>query len=563
MPILNWIGKEKIVNHDKDVPFRLMKKNKKYSLGKSENLILEGDNLEALKALMPFYYGKIKCIYIDPPYNTGNEKWVYNDKVNSPKIKEWLGKAVGPESEDLCRHDKWLCMMYPRLKLLRDLLSDEGVIFVSIDDNEQPNLRILMDDIFGAKNFITQFVWEKTQHFGRQKVNYYSNCEYVQVYAKNLLLNNKLKELLVEKIKLEFDDAPLYNASNNESKLTFPAGRVTFNIRDGEYLKTRDKKYKLLNRVIVKNGKNKNILTLSFKSRWSQKKVDKEIKKGAKFWIKSNNFAIRVIYGNDKRFNDSSKQIVFTNQNNPFVAIDRFGQRVGTTETGSAELENIFGVKGSFNYPKPSTLIRYLLSLCFDPETNEYPNNFIVLDSFAGSGTTAHAVLDLNKEDGGNRKFILVELEKNIAKNVTAERVKRVAKGYLYKKNNGETAKVLGLGGGFEYVQLGESLFNKDGMINKEVKFNDLANYIYFTETYTNLEKNKIKGNYLGDYGSCHYFLLFDGIGKNILNRKFLKNLKGKKGKKIIYADKCLLDDDVLEKHQIVFKQIPYQIKIY
>src|SRR3989344_5083818 len=143
MPTLNWIGKEAVMNHDKEVPFRLLKKVKSASVGKdSQNLIIHGDNLEALKALMPFYGSKIKCIYIDPPYNTGNEQWVYNDKVNSPKIKKWLGKVVGGELEDLCRHDKWLCMMYPRIKLLRDLLRDDGAIFISIDDNEHCHLKI-------------------------------------------------------------------------------------------------------------------------------------------------------------------------------------------------------------------------------------------------------------------------------------------------------------------------------------------------------------------------------------------------------------------------------------
>src|SRR3989344_1617640 len=162
MPTLNWIGKEAVVNHDKEVPFRLLKKVKSASVGEnSQNLIIHGDNLEALKALMPYYQGKIKCIYIDPPYNTGNEGWVYNDKVNSPKIKKWLGRVVGREAEDLCRHDKWLCMMYPRLKLLRDLLSEDGVIFVSIDDNEHCNLKQLMDEIFDFKNRIDRglIIW--------------------------------------------------------------------------------------------------------------------------------------------------------------------------------------------------------------------------------------------------------------------------------------------------------------------------------------------------------------------------------------------------------------------
>src|SRR3989344_7567039 len=185
MPILNWIAKEKIENHDKDVPFRLLKKNKKLSLGdKSENLIVEGDNLEALKALMPFYYGKVKCIYIDPPYNTGNEKWVYNDKVNSKQIKAWLNKVVGAEGEDLCRHDKWLCMMYPRLKLLHDLLSDDGVIFISIDDNEVAALRFLMDEIFGENKFLAQIIVEANRR-GQTYKQISKTHEYVICYTKS------------------------------------------------------------------------------------------------------------------------------------------------------------------------------------------------------------------------------------------------------------------------------------------------------------------------------------------------------------------------------------------
>jgi adenine specific DNA methylase Mod len=162
MPLLSWIGKDKVVNHDKELPFRVLKTVKELSVGEaSKNLLIEGDNLEALKALMPFYYGKVKCIYIDPPYNTGNEGWVYNDKVNNPQIKSWINKVVGSEGEDLCRHDKWLCMMYPRLKLLHQLLSDTGFIFISIDEKEVHHLRILMDEIFGESNFLTFFLWKK------------------------------------------------------------------------------------------------------------------------------------------------------------------------------------------------------------------------------------------------------------------------------------------------------------------------------------------------------------------------------------------------------------------
>ena len=168
MPTLEWIGKDKVINHHQEVPFRVLER--KYSFDESgqheedngsENMIIRGDNLEALKALLPRYEGRIKCIYIDPPYNTGNEGWVYNDNVNDPKIKKWLGEVVGKEGEDLTRHDKWLCMMYPRLKLLQKLLAEDGVIFISIDDREQVLLRMICNEIFGESNFLAQFVWQK------------------------------------------------------------------------------------------------------------------------------------------------------------------------------------------------------------------------------------------------------------------------------------------------------------------------------------------------------------------------------------------------------------------
>src|SRR3972149_8587875 len=163
MPTLNWIGKDAVINHHKEVPFRLLKCRADLSVGDpdSGNLLVQGDNLEALKALLPYYRKQVKCIYIDPPYNTGNEGWVYNDAVNSPEIKKWLGEAVGGEAEDLSRHDKWLCMMYPRLVLLREFLRDDGAIFISIDDNEVAHLRCAMDEIFGAQNFVARGIWQK------------------------------------------------------------------------------------------------------------------------------------------------------------------------------------------------------------------------------------------------------------------------------------------------------------------------------------------------------------------------------------------------------------------
>ena len=534
MPSLNWIGKEKIVNHDKDVPFRLMRKNKKYSLGESENLILEGDNLEALKALMPFYYGKIKCIYIDPPYNTGNEKWVYNDKVNSPKIKEWLGKVVGPEGEDLTRHDKWLCMMYPRLKLLQDLLSEDGVIFVSIDDTEHCYLKQILDEVFGSENFIANIVWQK-KYSPQNDARYFSDMhDFIVVYAKKRNTNGDLggwvRNLIV---RSEEQNARYKNPDNDRRGPWKPADLSVKRVTEKD-----------IYQITTPSGRK--VLPPKGRS-WvtSQEQVKK--------WIADN----RVWFGKNGSNIPSVK--IFLSEVQEGVVPVTWWDRVfaGDNQEAKQELKQIFQKSElPFETPKPVQLLKRILQVATSQEDT-------ILDSFAGSGTTAQAVLDLNKEDGGNRKFILVELEEKIAKNITAERVKRVTKGYSYKTSSGKTEKVAGLGGGFEYVELGEPLFDKDGMINKTVSFEDMARYVYFTETRTNLESKKIIGNCLGEFGGSLYYLLFKSIGKNTLDRNILKQLKGMSGQKIVYADKCLLDEDELEKNQIVFKQIPYAVKIY
>ena len=191
MPTLEWIGKSKVINHHQEVPFRVLER--KYSFDEngehsedngSDNMIIRGDNLEALKALLPRYEGRVKCIYIDPPYNTGNEGWVYNDNVNDPKIKKWLGEVVGKEGEDLTRHDKWLCMMYPRLKLLQKLLADDGVIFISIDDNELYNLKAICDEIFGSNNFVANVIWQKTYSPRNDALGIPYETDNILVYSK-------------------------------------------------------------------------------------------------------------------------------------------------------------------------------------------------------------------------------------------------------------------------------------------------------------------------------------------------------------------------------------------
>lgn len=194
MPTLEWIGKEKVINHHMDVPYRVLNRVYSYDLNGqhsedngSENKIIHGDNLEALKSLLPEYVGRIKCIYIDPPYNTGNENWIYNDNVNDPKIKKWLGEVVGKEGEDLSRHDKWLCMMYPRLQLLHKLLADDGAIFISIDDNEVAQLKMVCDEIFGSRNFKSQIIRNTGTPTGQGNTIIASEIDYILVYAKSSL----------------------------------------------------------------------------------------------------------------------------------------------------------------------------------------------------------------------------------------------------------------------------------------------------------------------------------------------------------------------------------------
>lgn len=387
----------------------------------TENLYIEGDNLEALKLLQEGYLGKIRAIYIDPPYNTGND-FVYEDdfsreaeeyKQNSGQLDD-AGNRLFQNTESNGRfHSDWLNMIYPRLSLAKDLLSADGVIFISVDDNEQANMKKICDEVFGERNFVTMFIWEKTQHFGRQRLNSYSNCDYILCYAKKLF-SDKLKELLVERVNDSLLDAPLYNASNNFSTLTFPAGIVRFNIKDGRYTRSDSEDYELLAPVTVKDGTNAEEFSLRFRSRWSNAKVQEEIKNGTTFWVKTKSFAIRAIYGEGKKTNVAPKQFIFTNPNNPMCAESRFGDRIGTSEKATAELASLIGVS-AFSYPKPVSLIAYLLSMIYDEKKGAFADSFTVLDFFSGSATTAQAVMQLNAEDGGKRKFILVQLPEKCA----------------------------------------------------------------------------------------------------------------------------------------------------
>ena len=264
MPTLEWIGKSKVINHHQEVPFRVLER--KYSFDEngqhnedngSENMIIRGDNLEALKALLPRYEGRVKCIYIDPPYNTGNEGWVYNDNVNDPKIKKWLGEVVGKEGEDLTRHDKWLCMMYPRLKLLQKLLADDGAIFISIDDAEFFNLRSICNEVFGEQNFIATVIWRKNYAPKSTAKHFSEDHDYILVFGKNADMWTPHKMPRTEKQNKAYknpdnDPRGLWRPNNLAARnyyskgtysITCPSGRVINGPPSGSYWRVSEEKF--------------------------------------------------------------------------------------------------------------------------------------------------------------------------------------------------------------------------------------------------------------------------------------------------------------------------------
>lgn len=445
----SWVGKHEAIVEAGRATAKTLRPNLEdsFDFDSTKNIFISGDNLDVLRILQESYLNKVDVVYIDPPYNTGND-FVYSDKfqMSDEELKRGMNlinedgwNVIGltkNEKYSARFHSDWLSMIYPRLRLARNLLKDSGVIFISIGEMEQAHLKEICNEIFGEANFICNFVVEKTQHFGRQKLNSYNNVDYILCYAKELIdENSQLKELLVEFVKEEFEDAPLYNKSNNENVIHFPKGTVKFNLKDGYYSESTDSKYLLLDEVEVKDGINNNSFRLKFRSRWSNETVQNEISKGTRFWVKTQNFAIRAIYSEGKKSTEAPKQIIFTNQKNPTATKSRFNQRIDTFENATTELEDLIG-EGMFSYPKPVSLIKYLLSLVF--VDNEHLKEALVLDFFAGSATTAEAVLQLNSEEGVDWRYILCTLDEEVAENSTARKngfgtIDQIARERIYR----------------------------------------------------------------------------------------------------------------------------------
>ena len=548
MPTLNWIGKDKVISHHQDVPYRVLERKYGFTAKngdqteptESGNKIIHGDNLEALKSLLPEYEGKVKCIYIDPPYNTGNKDWVYNDNVDHPKMQKWLENTLKAKAEnkdatvaidDLTRHDKWLCMIYPRLRLLQKLLDDDGAIFISIDDNEQANLKIICDEIFGIRNFVGTYFWYKSGTPPNLSHKIKRNIEYVLCYSKTV---NSNKFTGVQK-ESKSDD-PITKPQNSFKDLKFKPNTLKIKLKDGVIKKgiygTTKFPNELLNDLIIENGTNKN--EVSFKNRfiWVQEKLDEELEN--KTLVKINSKSLVISYKKQNYAKEVPPNFIDSS-----VGVD-------TTENAGRMLHEIFGQK-VFDFPKTPSLIEYIINFLCD-------KNSIILDSFAGSGTTAHAVLNLNKQDGGNRKFILVEME-DYANDITAERIKRVTKGYGKGKK-----EVEGTGGAFDFYELGLSLFDDKQNLNEKVAIEKIREYIWFSETRTPFKAPKEINYFLGKKDDSVYYFIYEKNKLTTLDYDALELIKTKGEQYVIYADNCLLPKDFMAKNNIIFKKIPRDI---
>ena len=399
MPELVFKGKEYVYNHHLTVPYRPLVPDVKKSVGPGDlsgNLIIHGDNLHALKSLLPRYAGKVDLIFIDPPYNTGNENWAYNDNVNSPIMKEWL-KSNPVNGEDMLRHDKWLCMMWPRLVLLRELLSERGSLWMTLDDNEVHRGREILDEIFGEDSFVTQIAWQKRTSRENRAV-FSPSFDHVLCYSLANRDDWKAVRNLLEvaegaESNQDGDDRGPWSSvpfsaqgyrKNQQYPITTPSGREikppkgrSWGATEAEFIRLRD--------------------------------VEKRI-----YWPRAGDGLPRF-----KQFSSDRKGIV---PQTLWLAAE-----VGDTERSKKEILSILPdvpEVEDFHAPKPKELVSRIVEIATAP-------NSIVLDSFAGTGSTAHGVIRTNAQDGGNRKFILVECE-DYADRITAERIRRVINGYAF-----------------------------------------------------------------------------------------------------------------------------------
>ena len=533
MPTLEFKGKQHIYAHHLTVPYRPLEPDESKSCNPTDtddNLIIHGDNLHALKALLPRYANRIKCIYIDPPYNTGNEGWIYNDNVNSSLMQQWLTENAPVDNEDLERHDKWLCMMWPRLHLLKELLADDGIIFVSIDDNEQHHLRMLMDEIFGKKNFFAVLTRRAMHTVRNSSKDFNLNADYTLVYAKEKSWFGEDKSRYIRYV---VDKSANYRYDDNDGRGKYKLDPISARNYYKPYTFT------------FENGVEWYPPSGSY-PRYSQETLRRMERDD------------RIDFsGNEPR----AKRYLSEVQEGQPPDVILSPEIVGFNSEGTSELRNIFGEGGIFAQPKPVRFVKFLLELLRSKDA-------IVLDSFAGSGTTAHAVLALNKEDGGNRKFILIECE-DYADTITAERVRRVINGVPDARDE---ALREGLGGSFTYCTLGKPIEIESMLTGEALPLYSAlaANLLYTTSGVSvgadTLEAKNDDGLFHSDDQSDYYliykpdleYLRSNAATLNLERAERIRNASHENGRKaIVYAAGNYIGQRELTKMGIIFCQLP------
>ena len=646
MPVLNWIGKDNVVTYHSKVPFRTLSLTYGYTAehrreeglsSESGNMIVFGDNLLSLKALLPRLEGQVKCIYNDPPYNTG-KPWTYSDDCNDPRTRDWINKVVGKQGEDLSRHDKWLCMMYPRLVLMRRMLRPDGVIFISCDDNEQAALRMMMNEIFGEDCFVSNIIWQKSYSPRNDSKGIPTTTDHIIAYSKkpgwnpfklertegmnaryanpdndkdywrpdNAYAPNAITHQgMVYAIQNPFTGKMIYPIVSNtwryeqDDMLDIMNGWCEYELRD---LNDAEERARIcgISADEVRQGVMGIVLKESLEI--SKQKAQAVLERGQwpKYYFTSLGNLSRKTY-----LGEVGGRV--TTNLWPFSEVDN-------TDGAKKELIEIFEGAVPFDTPKPTRLIDRILEIAVEPGD-------IVMDCFAGSGTTAHSVLKANLKDGGDRKFVLLEVDADIVK-TTQERVQRAISGYEFtgtkteriyeKKLNANTLKRItdyyedakqtyeqakasdnytdvhqptvkdnnlvveaekyydghrdGLGGGFDFMELGAPIF-KDGtkMLNEDVGESELRRYVYYTETHQPLTQTRSEDYpyWLDDYQGVGYYFYYEADQPTTLSNETLLNVvKGRMdGGLIVYADLCEFSDDELEQMGITFRQIPRDIR--
>ena len=530
MTELFFKGKEFVYNHHLAVPHRPLVADAARSVGApdlSGNLIIQGDNLHALKSLLPHYAGRVDCIFIDPPYNTGNEGWRYNDKVNAPMIKAWLKEnPVGVE--DGLRHDKWCAMMWPRLKLLHELLAEDGSFWMTLDDNESHRGKLLLDEIFGEENFVGEIAWNSRK--SKQ------NDAKISVSHNYVIMYSKSDETSIN--KLDQDESNFSNPDND------PRGDWVADPFDAPHIR-ENLTYEIVN-------PNTGEVYLPPKGRhWrtTREQYEKYLKEG------------RIVFGKAGKAKPQLKRYLHDAKAKGTVP-DTWWDNVGTATDATKELQKIFDGVSPFDTPKPVNLLSRVLKISL-------PSDGLILDSFAGSGTTAHAVLKANAEDGGNRKFIMVEMEEDIAHSVTAERIRRVINGYSHGDKTTD-----GLGGTFTFCTLGEAI-DLNRILSGETlpEYKTLAPVLFHMATNETLDVASIKPNkhYVGAtehevvwmiYQSDLDWLKSDAAALTLSKAKEIA-ATGPDKAHLVFAPARFVSQKVLKEENLKVKFVPFPDALY